>query len=95
MTHNIRPEGICAVTFTNKAANEMKDRLSKLIGPERTKKLKLGTFHAICVRFLRIYFKDVGLDSNFTVCDADDRYFEVSWLTMRSYILTFDPARSS
>ncbi|KAF5382208.1 hypothetical protein D9615_004383 [Tricholomella constricta] len=70
--HSIPPSSICAVTFTNKAANEMRERLTKLIGKERTNLLKMGTFHALCARFLRIHATLVGLDKNFTICDADE-----------------------
>ncbi|KAJ3478605.1 hypothetical protein NLI96_g9642 [Meripilus lineatus] len=70
--HRIRPSSICAVTFTNKAANEMRERLTKLIGKEKTEAIKLGTFHALCARFLRKHYKVVGLEGNFTVCDSDE-----------------------
>ncbi|KAF5327158.1 hypothetical protein D9619_004893 [Psilocybe cf. subviscida] len=70
--HKLEPSSICAVTFTNKAANEMRDRLTKLIGKEATTALQMGTFHSICARFLRRYAGSVELDSNFTICDADD-----------------------
>lgn len=73
LQHSIPPSSICAVTFTNKAANEMRERLKKLIGPGRTELLKMGTFHALCARFLRIHSTLVGLDANFTICDADER----------------------
>ncbi|KAH0585176.1 hypothetical protein H2248_008432 [Termitomyces sp. 'cryptogamus'] len=72
LQHSISPSSICAVTFTNKAANEMRQRLKKLIGPGRTELLKMGTFHALCARFLRIHSSLVGLDANFTICDADE-----------------------
>ncbi|KAG6879550.1 hypothetical protein C0992_001555 [Termitomyces sp. T32_za158] len=72
LQHSISPSSICAVTFTNKAANEMRERLNKLIGPGRTELLKMGTFHALCARFLRIHSTLVGLDANFTICDADE-----------------------
>ncbi|KAG5643023.1 hypothetical protein DXG03_001761 [Asterophora parasitica] len=72
LQHSINPSSICAVTFTNKAANEMKERLRKLIGKGRTDLLKMGTFHALCARFLRIHATLVGLDTNFTICDADE-----------------------
>lgn len=62
------------MTFTNKAANEMRERLEKLIGKEKTTQVKLGTFHALCALFLRKYGQVVGLGANFTICDADERY---------------------
>ena len=67
------PWTICAVTFTNKAANEMRERLVKLIGKDSTAQIKMGTFHALCAKFLRRYSKYVGIEGNFTVCDADER----------------------
>ncbi|KAG6849657.1 hypothetical protein H0H87_002592, partial [Tephrocybe sp. NHM501043] len=50
----------------------MRERLKKLIGPGHTGQLKMGTFHALCARFLRIHSTLVGLDTNFTICDADE-----------------------
>ncbi|KAK7463908.1 ATP-dependent DNA helicase srs2 [Stygiomarasmius scandens] len=72
LQHNLAPSSICAVTFTNKAANEMKERLTKLIGKEKAAELKMGTFHALCALFLRKYSKSIGLEANFTVCDAEE-----------------------
>lgn len=73
LVHSIPPWAICAVTFTNKAANEMKERLTKLIGKRSTKQLKMGTFHALCARFLRQHATLVDLTENFTILDADER----------------------
>ncbi|KAJ6543965.1 P-loop containing nucleoside triphosphate hydrolase protein [Mycena capillaripes] len=70
--HLLPPSSICAVTFTNKAANEMRERLSKLIGKQRTSEVRMGTFHALCALFLRKFSKVVGIEGNFTVCDADE-----------------------
>ncbi|KDQ59189.1 hypothetical protein JAAARDRAFT_655375 [Jaapia argillacea MUCL 33604] len=70
--HNISPSSICAVTFTNKAAKEMRERLKKLIGKDGVAQLKMGTFHALCAKFLRVYAELIGLAGNFTVCDADE-----------------------
>ncbi|KAF9485206.1 P-loop containing nucleoside triphosphate hydrolase protein [Pholiota conissans] len=53
LIHKLPPKSICAVTFTNKAANEMRERLTKLLGKEATKALQMGTFHSICAKFLR------------------------------------------
>ena len=61
-----------AVTFTNKAANEMQDRLAAMIG-EDANRLWLGTFHRIGLRILRNHPEKVGLSSGFTVLDASDQ----------------------
>ncbi|ESK94683.1 atp-depentend dna [Moniliophthora roreri MCA 2997] len=70
--HKLSPAAICAVTFTNKAANEMKGRLAKLIGKEKMIQVRMGTFHALCALFLRKYATVVGLADNFAICDADE-----------------------
>lgn len=69
----IPPAAICAVTFTNKAANELQERLTRLVGKGITTEIKMGTFHSICARFLRRYSTLVGVGANFTVCDAEER----------------------
>jgi len=79
LEHKLPPAAICAVTFTNKAANEMKERLAKLIGKPKMVQVKMGTFHALCAMFLRKYAKEVGLADNFTVCDADERYAALNY----------------
>ncbi|GAA6042157.1 hypothetical protein JCM8097_004990 [Rhodosporidiobolus ruineniae] len=68
----VNPEELVVVTFTNKAANEMKHRLSKIVGAETVDKVVMGTFHSVCVRYLRKYAKLVGLSSNFLITDRDD-----------------------
>ncbi|KJA22922.1 hypothetical protein HYPSUDRAFT_185668 [Hypholoma sublateritium FD-334 SS-4] len=72
LSHKISPSSICAVTFTNKAANEMRERLTKIIGKSQTSSLQMGTFHSLCARFLRMYSHHVDLETNFTICDADE-----------------------
>jgi DNA helicase II / ATP-dependent DNA helicase PcrA len=68
----VSPFNILAVTFTNKAAREMKERLTELIGP-KVHDLSVGTFHSTCVRILRRDGSNIGLDSNFLIYDDDDQ----------------------
>ncbi|SHI98658.1 DNA helicase-2 / ATP-dependent DNA helicase PcrA [Palleronia salina] len=68
-----RPNEILAVTFTNKVAREMKERVSSLLGQTVEGMPWLGTFHAICVKLLRRHAELVGLKSNFTILDTDDQ----------------------
>ncbi|MBJ3762271.1 UvrD-helicase domain-containing protein [Maribius pontilimi] len=68
-----RPNEILAVTFTNKAAREMKNRVGHLLGQTVEGMPWLGTFHAICVKLLRRHAELVGLKSNFTILDTDDQ----------------------
>eukprot|EP00178_Gracilaria_changii_P006346 TRINITY_DN2092_c0_g1_i1.p1 TRINITY_DN2092_c0_g1~~TRINITY_DN2092_c0_g1_i1.p1 ORF type:complete len:1278 (+),score=206.32 TRINITY_DN2092_c0_g1_i1:109-3942(+) len=72
--HNISPSQILAVTFTNKAANEMKERIEKLVGQGIGSQslLSIGTFHSICLRLLRLYGNRIDIPSGFNVCDASD-----------------------
>lgn len=67
-----RPSHIMALTFTNKAANEMRERIEKLTGPETASQLWMGTFHSIFSRILRRHADRIGFKSNFTVYDAAD-----------------------
>jgi DNA helicase-2/ATP-dependent DNA helicase PcrA len=68
----VSPRHIMAVTFTNKAAREMKERLEQLLG-QANEALTLGTFHAICARILRHEGQAVGLGSSFVIYDEDDQ----------------------
>jgi DNA helicase II / ATP-dependent DNA helicase PcrA len=67
------PRQILAVTFTNKAAREMRERLDKILGPARASELTLGTFHAICARWLRRDAPELGLSRDFVIFDEDDQ----------------------
>jgi DNA helicase-2/ATP-dependent DNA helicase PcrA len=69
--HNVAPSRILAVTFTNKAAREMRARLEQLIGPAAGR-LWMGTFHSMCARMLRIHGEHIGLSQRFVVFDSDD-----------------------
>jgi DNA helicase-2/ATP-dependent DNA helicase PcrA len=68
----VSPYRIAAVTFTNKAAREMRDRLQRLVGA-RSDALTVGTFHAFCALLLRRDGSRIGLPSNYTILDADDQ----------------------
>lgn len=69
----LNPYNILAVTFTNKAAKEMRSRLEKLIGQQNLDRLSMGTFHAICARILRREAPAIGYPTDFVIYDRDDQ----------------------
>ena len=69
---NIKPWNILAITFTNKAANEMKSRVETLVG-EAAKEIWMGTFHSICVKILRNFIDRIGYEKSFIIFDTSDQ----------------------
>ncbi|MDQ6809705.1 MAG: UvrD-helicase domain-containing protein [Verrucomicrobiota bacterium] len=67
------PSQILAVTFTNKAAAEMRERLAKMVEPEEAKKVTMSTFHALCLRILRAGIDRLGYKHNFSIYDEGDQ----------------------
>ena len=70
--YNMAPWNILALTFTNKAAREMKERIGRLVGQERAMRLQMGTFHSVFARILRAEAEQIGFGSNFTIYDQSD-----------------------
>ena len=68
----VKPWDILAITFTNKAANEMKERIANLVGDEAAD-IWMGTFHSICVRILRRFIDRIGFDTSFIIFDTTDQ----------------------
>ena len=69
----VHPRRILAVTFTNKAAREMRDRVYALVGDESGRDITLGTFHSVCARILRIDGEAIGVPRTFTIYDDTDQ----------------------
>ncbi|NOD34703.1 MULTISPECIES: ATP-dependent helicase [unclassified Ruegeria] len=85
-TARARPNEILSVTFTNKAAREMKERVGRLLGQPAEGMPWLGTFHSICVKLLRRHAELVDLKSNFTILDSDDQKRLLKQLTQAANI---------
>src|SRR6188768_3445984 len=72
IAQGVPPEQILAVTFTYKAATEMRERLAKMIEPEKANPVTMSTFHALCVRLLRQDIDKLGYKRNFSIYDEGD-----------------------
>lgn len=74
LQQGMAPWNILALTFTNKAAREMKERIGRLVGNESARRLNMGTFHSIFARILRNEAERLGYNSNFTIYDQSDAH---------------------
>src|SRR5919197_5627408 len=70
---NVYPYHLLAVTFTNKAARELRERLDALVGKDLARGLSVGTFHALCARWLRRDIQHLGRDPSFAIYDDNDQ----------------------
>jgi superfamily I DNA/RNA helicase len=89
-----QPKQVLAVTFTNKAASEMRDRVAELIGKDRASGVVLSTFHSFCLRVLRTHIEHIGYRRNFTIAGESDARLLLRRVTdeLRTHDASFSPA---
>ena len=88
--HKLPARTVCAVTFTNKAAAEMRERVAKELGQESAKEIWISTFHSLGLGILRVEHNKVGLKRNFTLFDESDQFKIVRDLIREKYPLMLD-----
>ena len=72
LSQGVEPSRVLALTFTKKAAGEMKERIGNMVGYKAARQLVMGTFHSVFIRFLREYAEFLGYPANFTIYDTSD-----------------------
>jgi DNA helicase II / ATP-dependent DNA helicase PcrA len=73
LNSGVDPSNVAAMTFTNKAAKEMRERIRPLVGVERAKKLSISTFHSFCLQIIRAHPKKIGVEKGFTLIGTSDQ----------------------
>ena len=86
LSKGVAPWNILALTFTNKAAREMKERIAAIVGKERASRLWMGTFHSVFARILRVEAEKTGFPSNFTIYDSADSKSQIGRASCRERV---------